>query len=210
MKFYVIDYNVDSREFSMAEAIEPINTYDWKYCESCGGTLGLKEWAPPYHVKFLNSVFSDFVFVDYLDLIVSKKFKMAYEITDLKGITNFNLVEEIKLRRKKNIPKLLYYKVDIIRSKTRINERKSKFKREFSRGQSYCKVCQIGGTIKSMKGVYIDLDTWTGEDIFYALGLPGAIFVTQKFANFFEENQFTNVILVEAENYKPSFLLKEQ
>jgi len=206
MKFYVIDYDVSSNEFPMAEGVEPINTADWEYCKSCGGALGLKEWIPPYHVKFLNSKFNDFVFVDYKDLLVSKKFKISYQKTDLKGIINFNLVEDLKTRKKKYIPNLRYYKVDIVRSKTRIDEKKSEFKREFSEGQSYCEACQSGGIIKSMKGIFIDIKTWKGEDIFYPLGLPGALLVTQRFKNFFEENGFNNIIFVEAEKFIPSWI----
>jgi hypothetical protein len=63
-------------------------------------------------------------------------------------------------------------------------------------------VCRIGGSIlKSFDGIYVKEDTWTGEDIFYPVGLPGTVIVSEKFFNLVQDENITNINLAEARGY---------
>lgn len=160
MNFYVMKQDVTSNEDTYAERMEPIKTGDFDICEICGHALGLRKWVPPYNVKFKGGAKGDIVYVDYLHVLVSQSLMEAYKKTDLRGIVNFTLVANLKVTGKKRsapIPK--YYKVDLVRSGTRIDEKRSQLKREFDEGQQYCQVCQTGGVITSLNGVFSDVNS---------------------------------------------------
>ena len=205
MEFYIIEEKAFTSNFAYGEEVEPLNYGDPYYCHTCGKPISMKKWLPPYRVVLEKPVYGDFVYGSFTEMLASEGFINAYKNSNLKGITDFHPVEIVKVKRKKKKdpepPE--YYKVQIVRSNTSIDEKASCFEREFNVGQAYCTVCQTGGVIKSFKGIHIVESTWTGEDVFYATGLPGGIIVTQDFVDFVTSNKFTNIEFIESKKYRP-------
>lgn len=205
MKFYVINNHLfEDTEFAYGEEFnDDFNTGDAERCDKCGAALTSLKWLPPYEVKLSNPVFGDFVFGTIEPFLVSEHFKNEYEKSNLKGIQNFApvTIKEVNNNRTKEQPPN-YFLVNIRLSETLIDEEKSNLKRE---GKTQCPECRMGGIIKGFKGLYLLESSWNGEDIFYAKGLPGTIFVSERFKNFVEDRNISNIELIEAEKATPQF-----
>ncbi len=205
MNFYVINNHLfDDSKYAFGEEAETkFNADDAVRCTKCGAAMTSLQWLPPYDVKLSKSVFGDFVFGTIEPFLVSELFKTAYDASGLIGITEFNLVKikEVNGKRKLNSPPNYFYaRVGI--SEAQIDEKKSKLIRT---GGEQCDQCKLGGIISNYQGLYLDEDTWSGEDIFYAKGLPGVLFVTERFKDFVDINNYTNLELVASEKATPQF-----
>jgi hypothetical protein len=64
-----------------------------------------------------------------------------------------------------------------------------------------CPECR-SGTLLAINGIVVEKGTWSGEDIFYARGLPGIIITTSRFREFFDAHGISGGILVPAEEYR--------
>lgn len=64
-----------------------------------------------------------------------------------------------------------------------------------------CKRCRSAG-VDAIHGFVLDPDTWTGEDIFFARGLPGTLIATNRFREFVERNGLTNIRFTPTESYE--------
>jgi len=202
MKFYVLDANLFfDTKYASGEEVDP-EYGDSENCPYCGSPLTSLRWLQPYKVKLLKPKFGDFVFGLIEPFLASENFMNKYLKSGLKGITKFEKVEVVKINWMKSntSPPPNYYYVSLIRSKTRIDEKRSKFKRK---GKIECEKCRTGGTIENYEGYYFEEGTYDGEDIFIATGLPGEIFVSPKFYDFGKENNFTNLNFIPAEEYRP-------
>lgn len=205
MKFFVMNIKrFNDTEFAYGEQVELV-TGDFEKCVDCGLPIGMRKWLPPLKAKLSKPFYGDFVYGTFTTFLASENFKQKYENACLNGIITFEPVEITKVVGKKTnspIPPQYYY-VTVINSKTRIDEVKSSFIRD---GEVECNTCRIGGTISSYKGIYIDQSTWDGEDIFYPIGLPGTLIVSQRFYEFVVNNNFLNIDLIPANEYEPSWL----
>ena len=65
-----------------------------------------------------------------------------------------------------------------------------------------CKECRLGGIIKRINKIVIEKNTWSGEDLFFARGLPGTIITTERFKDFFFDAGIRNGELIEATQYQ--------
>ncbi|NMA65480.1 MAG: hypothetical protein GX957_04460, partial [Clostridiaceae bacterium] len=60
--------------------------------------------------------------------------------------------------------------------------------------------------MKSLKGIFFEDNTWSGEDIFFPIGLPGTIVVSERFVDFVRDYGFSNINFIPAEEYIPSWV----
>lgn len=199
MKFYVINQQLfNDDHYAYGEQVDQ-KTGDFDKCDICRAPISSRKWLPPLKVKLSKPSYGDFVFGTFSTFLASEHFKQKYQTTGLKGILNFEPVEITKVNYKK--PNSLippqFYNVVVARSKTRVDEIKSKFVRE---GNVECDVCR-SGVITSFEGVFLIKDIWDGKDIFFPTGLPGTLVVTQKFFDFVKNNKFTNIEFIPAEQY---------
>ena len=93
-----------------------------------------------------------------------------------------------------------YYYVNIVQSNIRIDEKLSNFiwKREPT-----CNSCRANGIIKAWNGIFIEEKTWEQYDIFYPIGLPSTVIVTENFLNFVKSNNLKNIKFTKSKDYKP-------
>jgi hypothetical protein len=204
MNFYVVNRHFfDDKEYAYGEQVDQ-KTGDFEKCDICGSAISMRKWLTPLKAKLSKPSYGDFVFGTFTTFLVTERFKKEYEANRLTGIVSFEPVEIVKVNRERDsspeIP--IYYYVSIVRSKSVIDERKSKIQRD---GQISCNHCRTGGVIKSLKGIFFEDNTWSGEDIFFPIDLPGTIMVSERFTDFIKNYKFSNISFISAEEYIPSW-----
>ena len=177
------------------------NVGDARRSEACGKYVGMCEWLPPYRVELetWGRVFGD-VAVCGSDLLVSSRFKQAWEQSQLHGLSGFSAVEIVKVirRRKSTGAPLKYFRAVVSRGRTAIDLAASGF--EWGSAPT-CPACRLGHIIKRWKRILIDQATWNGDDIFIARGLPSTIIVSERFKEFCKLNDVKNAHLIPADTF---------
>jgi len=64
-----------------------------------------------------------------------------------------------------------------------------------------CSECGLGGVIKRLRRVVLRAGTWSGEDVFFARGLPGTILASERFKSLCETAGLANCSLVDAATF---------
>lgn len=170
-------------------------------CNACGGSLGFRTLLPPIMVEFevCPRGYCDLVYLPHNDFLVSARFKEIYEREGLSGLRGFDPVRIVKLRRRRRVKEEPppYYRVMAVRSQTVVDQEASGF--EWENDQPICPVCRQARFLKRWKKLVLDVETWTGEDIFYALGMAGTIFVSDRFKHVCETTGVRNAAFIPAE-----------
>ena len=206
MRFYVLDtFPKGNAETFMTEA-KGSQQGDAPKCESCGDYVGSLQWLPPLRadLELCGKEFGDFAFAPGSDsFLVSSRFKEAYQGAYLAGLTGFDPVEIVKVtsRRKKLPARPPYFRVVPTRSRTYIDVVASEF--EWLEPPA-CREC-LSAPVVRWKRLLIDEGTWSGDDIFFARGLTGTVFATQRFKDLCDTHKITNAIFTPAESYAYDF-----
>lgn len=204
MEFYIVDKNLN-KESNFAESEHLTNEFkvgEPERCPVCHGAVSMLELLSPIEVKLTNKFLSDFIYGEITPFIVSESFKNAYLKSGLVGIRRFKEVHILKVKSVKTKVNLSYFLPEIVRSEARIDEVSSLFNRT---GKIKCEECKRGTIIESFERLRFLPDTWSGEDIFYAKWLSGAVFVSRKFIEFIHTNKFSNVQSTNALDYSSQF-----
>lgn len=131
-------------------------------------------------------------------ILVSARFKQAWEERGLKGIEAFTPLERIQVRPARlGKPMPIYYHIAPRRYGTRIDFPRSHIKHP----PITCKTCQSMGRIKSINGFSIDESTWTGEDMFRVWGLAGTILVSHRVREMRDDYDLKNMEMIPIEDY---------
>ena len=191
-------------DFSEAE---PVHRGEAPRCTSCGGFVGMLPWLPPYRAELevWGNEYGDIAFAPANELLVSERFATLYRAESLTGLEGFGEVEIHRVIRrggsKLRRPPPKYYCVHIVRSRAAINQAASEFIHE---RPIRCDECRVG-SIKRWSKIVMEERTWSGEDLFFARGLPGTIMTSERFKEFFGRNRMNNGILVAAAAYSHDF-----
>jgi len=215
MILYVIDDLIESRE---AAKLDPDSQYvgkwadaweidrvngDTEKCPKCGRHVSGFEWLYPRKIKLTSMKYPDRLSAwinEYF--VVSERFVEAYNAANLNGIEKFSPIEVVSVADKKIVNPMppQYFCADVIRNNVRIDYKKSKIK-----GQKYdwkCELCNPKGkTMDSLDLLILDAANWRGEDIFKIYEI-GCFFVTQRFVDFCNSNQYTNFMFTPTDKYK--------
>lgn len=208
MQFFILNQEpIAERQTARVDAIkaEGAKYGEAPRCEKCGKYVGMRQWLPPYRVELeaWGLHFADVVIVG-TDLLVSIRFKQAWERAQLVGLSGFDDTEVVKVKRHRkaigNSP--AYFRAIVSRSLTAIDLAASEFEWEAA---TICSVCRLGNVIKRWKHTIVDQGTWTGEDVFIARGLPGEIIVSNRFKEFCDHSSMKNAVFVPSEKYGHDF-----
>jgi len=205
MKFFVMDrQRFNDNEYAYGEQVKQI-TGDFEKCDICGAAISMRKWLSPLKAKLSKPSYGDFVLGTFTTFLATERFKKEYETSGLTGIVSFEPVEIVKVNRKRSSsPETpIYYYVSIVRSKAVIDEIRSNIQRD---GDISCNYCKTGGVIITLKGIFFEDNTWSGEDIFFPIGLSGTIIVSENFACFVRHYGFLNINFIPAEEYIPSWI----
>jgi hypothetical protein len=204
MQFFILNQSPTGRdEAARMDVLKAPGSQrgDAPRCEACGKYVGMRQWLPPYRIELdaWGQNFGDVAFVGN-DLLVSLRFKQLWERGTLVGLSGFESVEVVNVRRHRNFrgDPPPYFRAIVSRSRTVIDLPAS----EFEWGEApTCPACHLGDIIKRWKRVIIDRTTWTGEDVFIARGLPGSTVVSERFKEWCEANAVGNAVFIPAEEY---------
>jgi hypothetical protein len=155
---------------------------------------------PPIRVEIegLGSRWGDVAFGPGDQILVSEKLRMLFIEAGLVGFVRFDPVEIKKVKKRRidlgNPP--IYSLASIQRSQAALDGTASGVDRD---GEPMCEECRTGGIIKRIRRAVLEPNTWSGEDVFFARGLPGRILVSERFKRLCEEGDLTNCSFVAAE-----------
>ncbi len=208
MKFYVL-VNSMGHEGAAATDFLPVDgskTGEAARCSTCGRCLGLLPLLPPVRVELdtWGTEYGDIAFGPGEELLISERFWKLYGSAGLIGLIDVNMVELKKLtpHQKLHEPTPNYYCCRIIRSNAVVDYRKSGLILD---EPSTCQECRLGGIVKRIDRIVLEPDSWSGEDIFLARGLPGVILTSRKFVQCCEDNGVSNCKLIPADAFSFDF-----
>ncbi len=199
MRFYVYDWRsaVGDAFEADAEALEPRQLGDAPRCPVCRRYVGMRSWLPPYvidihvHGRKLGDV------VDLMgDLIVSDRFRQAFELAKLTGL-EFRPVEVRKVTPSRLQAPCCYYLACVARGRAAIDVDKS----GTERGPVECAECRTMRNLERSDRIVIEEGSWEGLDVFVPRGLPGTTMVSERFREMCERSNFTGIILKAAEDF---------
>jgi hypothetical protein len=181
---------------------ESVKIGDAPTCPKCGNSLGMCKSVGEYivEIEFPKDSAEDVCFGPDDEVLFSERLKTSFESSQLKG-ADFQPVKVAKVcthkRKSLSIPE--YYRTSISRSRALVDVKASGFEVE---GKIKCKECYLskGGIIRYRRIVFVP-DTWSGEDIFYARGLPGTIITSQRLYDMFSSIGLPADLLIPAEKY---------
>jgi len=197
-EFYIIVNSLfNDSSFGYGEQkSENYNTGEAQFCEGCNLPVSTLEWLPPYEIKISKKEVGDIIFGTYTGFIVSEKFKVKYEQSDLVGLSEFKEVD-IYHRKKKLSGNYFYPKIPLINAF--VNLELVHFE-----DVNLCDVCQKGSSIiNQICGVQFINQEMINEDIFFTTSLGQAqIFVSKKFKEFVEAANIKNIKLLKASHFE--------
>jgi hypothetical protein len=209
--FYVLEGEIppeDQKKRTWSTDFTPEDPFlhgDAEYCSECGGPIGSLEWLPPYvvDIEIWGTDFGDIVHFSNMKLF-SERFVDAWRKSDLHGLTGFREVtvrRAIGRRGRVISPCPKYFIGRIARSRAAINLRASGLEVK----GSICPECRLADGVIRTKRVVFEKGSWTGEDIFFARGLTGTVFVSKRFWEFCVDHQIRNASLIDCSAYKFDF-----
>lgn len=204
MKLFVLEPPYDISEATTNYTIvEPSKSGPASRCQECGEYVEMLHWLPPHRVEIelLGKDPGDFVYGGPIDVLVSERLRDLYQSAHLSGFEGFDPVQVVKIKRQRKliggqIPN--YYHVRVGRSSAKVNDKASGIRREEGKSCSECG----GGGILSANRIVLEEGTWSGEDAFYARGLPGIILVTSRFAEVCSTYRLKGAVLTPALEYR--------
>ena len=134
--------------------------------------------------------------------MVSLRFKQFWERQGLIGLSGFEPVEVVMVKRHRKLSgdPPPYFKAAVSLSRAVVDNVLSGVELE---QPPTCSVCQLGSGIKRWKAIIIKPETWSGEDIFRPRW-AGGLFVTSR-KRFCESNDVKNPVFIPAEEYGHHF-----
>lgn len=204
MKFFALQNPKAGRGDAVTDylPVDGSRTGDAPRCPVCGKFLGMLPLLPPVRVELeaWGSRWGDVAFGPGDQILVSDKLKKLFAEAGLVGFERLDSVEIVKAKRRKpgagDPPG--YWLASIQRSRAVLDESASGLVREEA---PTCEECRIGGIIKRVSRIVLQASTWSGEDVFFARGLPGAVLVSERFKRLCDANGLSNCSLVAAEDF---------
>jgi hypothetical protein len=134
-------------------------------------------------------------------VLVSDKLRKLFAEAGLLGVERLDPVDIVKIKRRRSETgdPPHYWLASIERSQAAIDKSASGLVCEET---AMCEECRIGGITKRTSRIILQANTWSGEDVFFARGLPGTILVSERFERVCETNDLANCSFVAAEDFR--------
>lgn len=197
-RFFVLEDDMFGPHDTKFSAVKPVHLGNAPYCPQCGKPLGMRTWHPPYRVELelYGRALGDFVDgPGGNSFLISKRMADAFQAEELIGLLGFHPAEVVRVRRKRKSPKPAavpaYFVVTPCRGLGAVDVTHSRIRYD---KPVTCPECRSSG-LDSVHGFVLEPGTWQGEDIFFARGLGGRIVVSQRFAEFAQRHELTNMKL---------------
>jgi len=208
MNFYVLKTSIGESSAEMEfYATDDSVLGEAPRCPTCNKFIGMLKWKPPFRVeiKFWGTKYGDISFGPG-ELLLSERLVKSYMSENLKGIRILGPAEVVKVVPKRMLKGLPKYYIGEVRRSNAIFD-------DIASGAVWetpwtCETCRQGILFKRTKRVVIKEETWEGDDLFYARGLPGSIITSERFKEFVDKHQILGAKLVKASKYSFDFYPK--
>ena len=191
-------------------------TRDNPRCPKCGRGLGGLIWQPPYNVA-LKQPRNIGDFIDGpggCDFLVSNRFLELYKKEKLSGIDKIIPINVSRMgttKKTKTLTAPRIFGLYLRHTLTQVIHNEMGVTWASNPDPDYCRLCGPGGgggfgIMKSREKIVVDNKTWTGDDIFYAINLPGEILLSEKATHIILNNNLTNVTITSCEEAKHSYV----
>jgi hypothetical protein len=171
-------------------------------CPACGKPIGLMPLLLPLSVELeaWGWRWGDIAFGTGNQILVSDRLMGLFIEARLVGLEFMGAVRVVKAKKQKRTTGELptYHLASVQRSRAAVDQLASGLVRE---GGPICPECRTGGIVKRADRILLEANTWSGEDVFIARGLPGTILTSERFQRLCSEHQLANCSLVPAEEY---------
>lgn len=207
MRFYVLKQTQGSVGAAVTDFLEAPGslTGEAPRCQVCGNFVGMRPLLPPVRVqmKAWGETWGDVAFGVGDQIVVSEKFSSAFHTTGLRGIQRLDPVRVVRVAvTRQEIPAPPTYSLATIqRGSALIDDFASALVRELS---SFCPSCRAG-LIKRASRIVIQDGTWSGEDLFFARGLPGVVIASESMRRLCIDYDLQNCSFVAAEEFSFDF-----
>jgi hypothetical protein len=203
-RFFVLDDeykgNFDT-EFTRVDEDDD-NVGEASRCPRCGSFISMLPWLPPYRVTLerYGKELGDFM-RGFGNNLISERFADALRVEGFTGFQGFHPVEVVRVRRQRRgarsplVPR--YLLVTPVFGSAAVDEAHSRIRRS---SPISCDWCRSAG-VEAVHGFALEPESWKGDDVFFARGLPGTIIVSERFAHFVTRHGFTNMRLIPTEEY---------
>jgi len=187
---------------------EPVNLGPAPTCPVCDRWTGLKTWLPPYRaeIEVWGKSWCDIGFGVGNAILVSDRFRQWYSGFELAGIKSFHSAEIVKIRRRHGVkgepPE--YFLATVGTGRAAIDQAASGLERKDGHRDKLpiCPECRLGGIIHRIRRLVIEPNTWSGEDLFIARGLPVHFVVSERFRNLSLQSRIVGAAFVNGEDYQ--------
>jgi len=188
---------------------------DFPACEFCGSPVGSLRWVGPYEVdlKQPRKVGDFLTGASGPSFLASEKYFALLENENLTGVERIFPVKVRNMgttRKSKSYNPPNLFGVDILHTSTRVDFDKMGVEWSKPPADNYCRHCGPGGGgnkgyWRKIERVVVNLDTWEGEDFFFAINFAGFVLVSSKAAKLIGNAKLENVTLVPCEEFSYSF-----
>ncbi|HYI03061.1 hypothetical protein, partial [Hyalangium sp.] len=165
--------------------------------------IGMRTWLPPYRgeLELHGKDLGDFVEASGYDFLISVRFEEAFRAEGLTGLLGFHPVEVLRVRRKRKGPQPStvppYLAVTASFGRGAVDDVRSRIRRD---EPVKCPECRNSG-VDAIYGFTLEPGTWQGEDLFRPRGLQGRLLVSERFAEFIQRHELTNMKLIPSEEF---------
>ena len=190
-------------------------TRDNPRCPKCGKGLGGLIWQPPYNVVLKQPrTIGDFIDgPGGCDFLVSNRFLELYEKENLSGIDRvlpINVCRMGTTEKAKSLTPPKIFGIYLRHTLTQVKFSDMGIKWVRYPEPDYCRLCGPGGggrggVMKSWEKIVVDNDTWSGDDIFFAINFPGVILLSEKSVTIFLKHNLTNISITPCEEASHSW-----
>ncbi len=203
-RFFVLDDVLAGEYDTKFDPVEPSNLGDAPRCPQCGTLLGMLTWLPPYRVdlEVYGKQPGDFVTGPGGDsFLISERMAMAFQAEGLTGLQGFHPVEISRVRKKRkssrpvSVPR--YLEVIACFGRAYLDEKRSLLRYAEARTCDECRSADLD----TIHGFTLKPESWRGEDVFRARGLPGVLIGSERFAAFVARHELKNIKLIPTEEY---------
>lgn len=207
MSFFVLQKCIHADPMAGTEftAADTANIGDAPCCPVCGQFVGMLPLTPPVRVNIegWGREWGDVCFGSGTQLLFSDRARQIFLNAGSVSREQFSVAEVVRIQSHRSMPKPpTYWLTSIPASKAAIDTAASGLARE---NGPICSVCRLGGTIKKVSRIVLEPDTWQGEDIFIARGLPGTILVSERFERLCLDEGLLNCLPIPAEDFNFDF-----
>ena len=211
MSFYVLRNPMGEEATDLAVTeyvpVEPVEHGQPPTCPQCGKYVAVMPWVAPHRAELevWCGRYGDVAFGPGLELLLSSRFVELYRSAGLSGFGPLKRVEISGVRGPKSPhrrgPLPMYFCGRPVLGNAKIDARASGMELE----EPYvCDECRSAHILRFGR-VVLEEGTWSGEDVFFARGLPGVILSSERFAKWFSGNRINNGMLVLAREYGKDF-----